>query len=496
MTKEEFPKGFLWGGATAASQIEGAWNVGGKGISVQDVMKYKGDVGVADFTKQFEISNADIKEALGDNNNYYPKRTSIDFYHHYKEDIKLFAEMGFKVYRMSIAWSRIYPNITDEKPNQDGIDFYTKVFKELKKYNIEPLVTLSHYEPPLALVTKFNGWYSRDVIKYFVKYCKTCFEAFKPYVKYWITFNEVDSMIRHPFTTGGLLKENFVGKNWNQVIYQSMHHQLVASSLAIAECRKINPNAKIGCMVTKLCFYPYTPKPEDVLATQQRMRQIYMYSDIQVFGEYPRYLLQQMKNQNIQIEMGPDDLNILKENTVDFVSFSYYMTSCMAKDLDGLDMAPGNTVNGVKNPYLPSSEWGWQIDPTGLRISLVELYDRYRIPLFIVENGLGAKDVLNPDHTVNDDYRIDYLKQHIKAMYDAINQDGVDLFGYTSWGCIDLVSESTRQMSKRYGFIYVDVDDNGNGTFNRYKKDSFNYYKKVIETNGQSALTETEKVLN
>ena len=482
----KFPENFLWGGATAANQIEGAWNEDGKGMTIEDCLPYR-EVGVADFTKQFAFSSKDLEEALaaGPEANY-PKRRGIDFYHHYKEDIKMFAEMGYKIFRMSICWSRIFTDPRDEKPNEAGIAFYEDMFRECKKYGIEPLVTLSHYDPPVVLVTDYRGWYSREVIDLFEKYARVCFERFGKYVKYWLTFNEVDAMLRHPVTSGGLVEDRFTDMPFEQAIYQAMHHQMIASAKAVKIGHEILPEARIGCMMTKLCFYPFTCRPEDNLANQQRMRGIYRYVDIQVFGEYLKYLIKEIENKGYTIHMEPEDAKILKEGCVDFVSFSYYMTSCMAADTEGLDMAPGNTVNGVKNPYLPSSEWGWQTDPTGLRISLVDLYDRYRKPLFIVENGLGAKDVVAKDGRVHDPYRCEYLRDHVKAMSDAINEDGVELWGYTWWGCIDLVSESTRQMSKRYGFIYVDVDDYGNGTYKRIKKDSFDYYKQVIESNGEN----------
>ena len=482
----KFPENFLWGGATAPNQIEGAWNEDGKGMTIEDCLPYR-EVGVADFTKQFAFSSKDLEEAFaaGPEANY-PKRRGIDFYHHYKEDIKLFAEMGYKVFRMSICWSRIFTDPRDEKPNEAGIAFYEDMFKECKKYGIEPLVTLSHYDPPVVLATDYRGWYSREVIDLFEKYARVCFERFGKYVKYWLTFNEVDAMLRHPVTSGALIEDRFPDVPFEQAIYQAMHHQMIASAKAVKIGHELCPGSQIGCMMTKLCFYPFTCKPEDNLATQKRMRGIYRYVDIQVFGEYPLYLQKEIANKGYTIHMEPEDAQILKEGTVDFVSFSYYMTSCMAANTEGLDMAPGNTVNGVKNPYLPSSAWGWQTDPTGLRISLVELYDRYRKPLFIVENGLGERDVLAEDGKVHDPYRMEYLKDHVKAMSDAINEDGVDLWGYTWWGCIDLVSESTRQMSKRYGFIYVDVDDYGKGTFKRIKKDSFDYYKQVIASNGEN----------
>ena len=481
----KFPEGFLWGGATAANQVEGGWKEGGKGISVSDCARHHLDVDVENYKAHNHITSKDIEEALAsDDDSLYPKRHGSQFYYHYKEDIKMFAEMGFKVYRMSIAWSRIFPNGDDEQPNEAGLKFYDDVFDECAKYGIEPLVTMSHYEPPLNLVLKYYGWYNRKLVGFFETFVKTICERYKNKVKYWLTFNEVDSMIRHPYTTGGLIEDRFPGIKWNQVIFQAMHHQFVASALATKICHEIISDSMVGCMLTKLTYYPYSCKPEDVLQAQQDMRGTYCYSDTQVFGEYPAYLLAKFKNEGVEIVKEPGDDEVMKKYPVDFVSFSYYMSSCSAASSEGLDTAVGNTVTAVKNPYLPSSEWGWQIDPIGLRISMVDLYDRYRKPLFIVENGLGAKDVVLPDGIIDDQYRIDYFDCHFKEMLNAIEIDGVECLGYTSWGCIDIVSESTKQMSKRYGFIYVDADDYGKGTYKRIPKKSFYWYKKVIETNG------------
>ncbi len=485
--EKRFPEGFLWGGATAANQYEGGYNQGGKGFSVSDCVIQKYDMDVTNYKAHNFTTSKEIEDALNNPNDVrnYPKRRGSDFYNRYKEDIALMAEMGFKVFRLSIAWSRIFPNGDDEYPNEEGLKFYDNVFDELKKYNIEPLVTMSHYEPPINLVLKYDCWYNRKTIDFFINFVKVICERYKDKVKYWLTFNEVDSMIRHPYTTGGLVEDRFVGKNFEEVIFQAMHHQFVASAIATKICHEIIPGSMVGCMLTKLTYYPYTCKPEDVLEAQQRMRSTYCYSDTQVFGEYPSYLLARFKNNGINIIKEADDDRVMKENPVDFISFSYYMSSCVAKEESGLNTTAGNTITAIKNPYLESSDWGWQIDPIGLRVSLVDLYDRYRKPLFIVENGLGAKDVL-VNGTVEDDYRIDYFKEHFKTMLEAINIDGVELLGYTSWACIDLVSESTKQMSKRYGFVYVDSDDFGEGTFDRYRKKSFYWYKDVIESNGES----------
>ena len=493
MSKRTFPEGFLWGGATAANQVEGGWKEGGKGISVSDCARSHLDVDVTDYHAQNKVTSEDIEKALAtDDEVYYPKRHGSDFYHHYKEDIKMFAEMGFKVYRLSIAWSRIFPNADDPEPNEEGLKFYDNVFDECLKYGIEPLVTMSHYEPPINLVLKYNGWYNRKTIDMFVRFVETICKRYKDKVKYWLTFNEVDSMIRHPYTTGGLIEDRFPGKNFEEVIFQAMHHQFVASALATKICHEVIPGSKVGCMLTKLTYYPYTCKPEDVLTMQQSMRSTYCYSDTQVFGEYPAYLLSRFRNKGINIVKETGDDEIMKAYPVDFVSFSYYHSSCVAADTTNLEQAAGNTITAVKNPYVPSSDWGWQIDPIGLRISMVDLYDRYRRPLFIVENGLGAVDKVEEDGTINDQYRIDYLKAHMKAMLDAIELDGVECMGYTSWGCIDLISESTKQMSKRYGYIYVDCDDYGKGTYKRIPKKSFYWYKDVIATNGAS-LFDDEK---
>ena len=392
--------------------------------------------------------------------------------------------MGFKVYRMSIAWSRIFPRGDEQEPNEEGLAFYDRVFDECAKYGIEPLVTMSHYEPPLAFCTEYNGWYNRKSIEFFCRYVEAITSRYAGKVKYWLTFNEVDSILRHPFMTGGLIESRWEPDEFQQVLYQAMHHQFVASALATKICHENIPDSKVGCMLTKLTYYPYTCKPADVLAAQQAMRATYCYGDVQVFGEYSPYLLSLYKNRGIHIEMGPDDLDILKAYPVDFVSFSYYMSTCAAGDDEGLETTAGNTVIGVKNPYLPSSAWGWQIDPVGLRISLVDLYDRYRKPLFIVENGIGVAEQPDENGQIDDQYRIDYMRAHLEQASLAINEDGVDLMGYTCWAPIDLVSNSTNQMTKRYGFVYVDADDHCQGTYNRLRKKSFGWYQKVIATNG------------
>ena len=426
-----FPKGFLWGGSISAAQIEGGWNEGGKSPVLVDYCtagstKERRQIWYLDKNGQRVHRNWEAVDELEEgckfaffDDLHYTNHVASDFYHRYKEDIKLFAEMGFKVFRLSIAWSRIFPNGDDKEPNEEGLKFYDDIFDECHKYGIEPLVTMSHYEPPINLVLNYNGWYDREVIDMFVKYVDVITDRYKDKVKYWLTFNEVDSMIRHPYTTGGLVRDRFEGKNFTEVIFQAMHHQFVASALATKIAHEKNPDCKVGCMLTKLTYYPYTCKPEDVLQAQQDMRSTYCYSDTQVFGEYPAYLLTKFKNEGLNIKMEEHDLEIMKKYPVDFVSFSYYSSSCVAKDDAGLKKTAANTNIAIKNPYIPSSDWGWQIDPIGLRVSLVDLYDRYRKPLFIVENGLGAKDTVEADGSINDDYRIDYLREHIRQMYKA-----------------------------------------------------------------------------
>lgn len=468
MKKTIFPDGFLWGGATAANQYEGAYNVDGKGLSVQDVLP-DGIGRVTDFPTEDNL-----------------KLVGIDFYNRYKEDIALLAEMGFKVFRTSIAWSRIFPKGDELEPNEAGLQFYDNLFDELAKYGIEPLVTLSHYETPLHLAREYNGWANRQMIDFYARYVETVFKRYKGKVKYWLTFNEVNSILHFPFMSGGINtpKEQLS----KQDLYQAVHHELVASALATKIGHEVDPNNMIGCMVLSMPAYPMTPNPLDVLAVREFNNQNYLFSDIHARGKYPNYIKRYFEENGIKIEFAPGDKELMAEHTVDFISFSYYMSIAQAHNPEAYETRRGNIVGGVVNPYLEASEWGWAIDPVGLRVVLNDFYDRYQLPLFIVENGLGAKDVLvdGPNgKTVEDDYRIDYLRKHLVQVGEAM-KDGVELLGYTTWGCIDLVSASTAQMSKRYGFIYVDRNDDGTGTLNRYKKKSFDWYKEVIATNGES----------
>ena len=475
---DTLPKNFLWGGATAANQCEGAYLEGGRGLANVDVIP-AGEDRMAVATSQIAALECDKKYE-------YPSHEAIDMFHRYKEDIKMFAEMGFKCYRFSIAWSRIFPNGDEEKPNEEGLAFYESLVDECRKYNIEPLITICHFDVPIHLIKEYGSWKNRKMIDFYVKYCEALFVRLKDKVKYWITFNEINMLLYMPFMGAGLVFEE--NDNVEEVKYQAAHHELMASALATKKAHEINPEFKVGCMLAAGNTYAYTCAPEDVWQAMERDRESYFFIDVQARGEYPRYALKMFERKGLNIKMEPNDMKILKENTTDFVSFSYYSSRLTSTDPKVNAQTGGNAFATLKNPYLEASEWGWQIDPLGLRITLNSLYDRYQKPLFIVENGLGAVDVQEADGSVHDTYRIDYLREHIKAMKDAVNIDGVELMGYTVWGCIDLVSASSGEMKKRYGFIYVDKDDEGKGTLKRYKKDSFEWYKKVIETDGADLL--------
>lgn len=487
-----FPEGFLWGGATAANQCEGAWNEGGKGPSTSDMVRYY----TKEESKGKNMESVPRKEVEAILNHEreefnYPKRRGIDFYHRYKEDIALLAEMGFKVFRLSINWARIFPKGDEIEPNEEGLLFYDQVFDECAKYGIEPLVTLSHYETPLHLAMQYNGWVDRKMIKFFLHYCETVFKRYRNKVKYWLTFNEINMLLNLPFTAGGVFIETC--ENEKQAKYQAIHHQFVASALATKLAHEIMPNSMVGCMLGIAHTYPETNHPEDALLSQKANRTNYFFVDVQSKGVYPTYVLKEWEREHLEIKMEMGDLEILKEQPVDFISFSYYYTLCVSrrvaqdsKDANGL---PDFGIPIVANEALERTPWGFQIDPIGFRIVMNELWDRYRKPIFIAENGMGNFDEITSDGKIHDSYRIAYLKAHMKEVLEAI-QDGVDVFGYTSWGCIDIVSAGTSEMSKRYGYIYVDQDDEGHGTLKRIRKDSFEWYKEVIRTNGESLYKE------
>lgn len=485
-----FKENFLWGGATAANQHEGGYNLGGRGLSTFDAVTgggylkprkitYKrkdGTIGEAEIDSTMtgpvpENTVGYIKEDV-----FYPSHQATDFYHHYKEDIKLMAEMGFKCFRMSISWSRIVPDGMYEI-NEEGLKFYDDVFDELKKYGIEPVVTIDHFDMPLNLADNYDGWLDRRVIDSFLFYAKTVFERYKGKVKYWMTFNEINVL-------SGWCQIG-VHDNNPQNLYQAHHHIFVASAKAVQLGHEIDPENKIGMMVAYTPCYPMTCKPEDVLESLKFNRQKNFYMDVQVKGYYPEYQLKEFERNGIHIQMEKDDLETIKKGTVDFIGFSYYMSTVASTDPNA-EKTEGNQFVAYKNPYLTTSDWGWTVDPLGLRIVLNEIYDRYHVPMFIVENGLGAPDEIKEDGSIDDSYRFEYLRNHIQAMKDAVELDGVDLMGYTPWGCIDIVSAGTGEMKKRYGFVYVERYDDGTGDFSRRKKNSFDWYKKAIESNGET----------
>jgi len=471
----KMPEGFLWGGATAANQCEGAYNEGGRGLANVDVIPYGKD--------RFLVGLGKMKMFECDDQHFYPSHEAIDMYHHYKEDIKLFGEMGFKTYRLSIAWTRIYPNGDDEQPNEEGLKFYDDLFDECHKYGIEPLVTLVHFDAPMNLIKKFGSWRDRQMVDCFEKYVRTVFTRYKDKVKYWLTFNEINMLLHFPFMGAGL----YIGEDESQraqITYTAAHHELIASAKAVKIAHEIMPNAKIGSMLAAGAEYPFSCRPEDAWAALCDARDNYFFSDVQSRGYYPNYALKKLESLGVKIPMLEGDEQILREGTVDFVSFSYYSSRVGADPSTDAPRSASNAFFGIENPHLKKSDWGWAIDPLGLRITLNEIYDRYQKPLFIVENGLGTNDVVNADGSVDDDERIDYMSQNILEMEKAVINDGVPLMGYTMWGPIDLVSASTGEMKKRYGFIRVNKDNDGNGDLSRSKKKSFEWYKKVIASNG------------
>ncbi|QZD61184.1 6-phospho-beta-glucosidase BglA [Bacillus pumilus] len=473
------PKGFLWGGALAAHQFEGGWNEGGKGPSVVDVMT----AGAHGVPRQ-------ITETIEDNK-FYPNHEAIDFYHRYKEDIAMFAEMGLKCLRTSIGWSRIFPKGDEAEPNEAGLQYYDDVFDELLKHGIEPVITLSHFEMPLHLAREYGGFRSRKVAEYFAKFAEVCFNRYKDKVTYWMTFNEINNKmdVNNPlflWTNSGVsVKE---GENAKEIMYQAGHHELLASAWAVAKGKEINPAFQIGAMVSHVPIYPYSSNPEDVMLAEEYMRQRYFFPDVQVRGYYPSYALKEFEREGYHIPFEEGDEESLRKGKVDYLGFSYYMSTTVKSDAvsdNNGDIVNGALPHGVDNPYIKSSDWGWSIDPTGLRYTLNRFYDRYQIPLFIVENGFGAIDQVEEDGSIHDPERIQYLASHIEALKKAIEYDGVDLIGYTPWGIIDIVSFTTGEMKKRYGMIYVDRDNEGNGSMKRLKKDSFTWYQNVIATNGE-----------
>lgn len=471
-------KDFLWGGAVAAHQIEGGVINASKGLSVADVMT----AGAHGIPR--EITNGIIE------GKYYPNHVGIDFYTNYKKDIQLFAEMGFKCFRTSIAWSRIFPNGDEDSPNEEGLKFYDDVFDELLKYDIEPVITLSHFEMPYHLAKKYGGFMNRKVIDFFVKFAEVCFMRYKNKVKYWMTFNEINNQMNYyndlfGWTNAGVHFNEYPNPEF--AMYQCAHYQLVASAKAIEIGKKINPDFLIGNMIAMVPFYPYSCNPDDIMLSFNEMHNRWLFCDVQCRGHYPSYALKMFEKKGYRLDITEEDKTDLSNGTVDYIGLSYYMSNTVkAQESKTLSKTiDGGSIYSVKNPYIQVTDWGWGIDPIGLRYALNLMYERYEKPLFIVENGFGAIDIPDVDGSYHDLNRIAYLKEHIKEMKKAV-EDGVDLIGYTVWGCIDCISFTTGEMKKRYGMIHVDRNNDGSGTLKRTKKDSFYWYKKVIETNGEN----------
>lgn len=468
---------FLWGGASAANQVEGAYLTDGRGLSNIDLLPHG--------EERLAIASGRLPYQKAASDAFYPSHEAIDFYHHYKDDVALMAELGLNAYRFSIAWSRIYPTGLENQPNEAGLMFYEKLIDELLRYGIEPIVTICHFDVPKGLMDAVGSWRSREMIAHYEKYAVTLFDRFKGKVNYWISFNEINMILHKPFTGAGVTIAD--DENRLQIIYQAAHYEMVASALITKRLRAIDPQAQLGAMLAAGDYYPYSANPEDVRLAQRMNQETNFFLDIQSRGEYPRWTKHYFESNNIILDRTEDDMALLKDYTCDYISFSYYASRASKADTTGVDTNTGNAAGGVVNPYLKRSEWGWMIDPLGLRVVMSSIWDRYQKPLMLVENGLGAKDVVTPDGQVHDDYRIAYLQAHLDVIEETMAEDGIPLLGYTMWSVIDLVSSSSGQMSKRYGFIYVDRDDAGAGIMRRLKKDSFHWFKTYLEEKGLKA---------
>lgn len=469
-----FKKDFFWGGALAANQCEGAWKEDGKGWCAADINRFRDNI---PLNKKYneEITTIEVKEAMEDKEGVYPKRWGIDFYHTYKEDLKLLKGLGMNSFRTSINWARIFPNGDEKEPNEAGLKFYDALIDEVIANGMEPVITISHYEMPLHLTLKYTGWYSREVIDFFVRYCQVLFDRYKEKVKYWILVNQINLIVHESFNHLGIAEDKV--ENLLEAKYQGVHNEMVACARATKYARELDKDVHIGMMFCDGISYPATCKPEDVLANYKRNQMEFLYGDVLLRGKYPGYAFRFYDDNNIRIEFGEGDEEILK-NTADFMAISYYYTRI--SDAESIKQKK----TSYDNPYIKSSDWGWGIDPVGLRTKLNMYYDRYQLPIMIAENGMGAFDQAEDDGSIHDAYRVEYLKAHIIQMKEAV-LDGVDVIGYYPWGPIDIVSCSSSEMSKRYGFIYVDLDNYGKGSGKRSLKESYHWYKKVIETNGE-----------
>lgn len=473
-----FPKGFLWGGAVAACQIEGAYNVDGRGLSTSDLQPYDPN---QDRKKVREKggSLAWINERISDKTSYFPKRFGIDFYHTFPEDLKLLKEMGFKAFRTSISWSRIFPNGDEETPNEKGLEYYDRLIDAIRANGMEPILTMSHYDIPINIVTKYGGFPNRKVVDLFVKYADLLVDRYQNKVKYWIVFNQINYVPICKFVSLGIYDDETSPAEMEELVYQGVHNQFVACAKIKEFAKSLAKGIQIGTMVSSEIYYPANCDPRNIVFTYQKNRMQYFFTDVQFYGEYPGYALRYFSEHKITIKFEPNDLETLKINTMDFLGISYYYTKIL--DIDKNSWVP---FDGSQNPFLKPTAWEWRADPLGFYYVLSNYWERYKKPIIVAENGLGAYDKLEDDHTVHDQYRIEYLKKHIEQMKNTIN-DGANIISYLSWGPIDMVSSSSNEMSKRYGYIYVDKDDFGNGTQNRYKKDSYYWYQKVIASNGK-----------
>lgn len=476
--RHDFPDGFLWGGAFAACQFEGAYQEGGRGMSTSDVHMYSKNLSRSHVAKEGGGTKAEIEQYAKDTTNWYPKRYGIDFYHTYKSDLALLKEMGFKTLRTSISWSRIFPNGDEEEPNEEGLKFYDDLIDEIRKDGMEPIITMSHYDIPLHLVLQYGGWANRKLIEFFTRYARVLLNRYKGKVKYWIVFNQINLLQFCSWGSIGLLDD--YSDNLEETKFQAVHHQFVACALVKQMAEEIDPGTMIGTMAADCTFYPYTCRPEDVVFTMQRNRMEYFYTDVQFRGKYPDYAKRYFEKHDIHLNVMDGDEELIHKYPMEFLAISYYASYCVDSKT-----CTDNPRDTVQNPNLKPTPWEWRMDPLGFYNCLSQYWDRYQKPLLIGENGLGALDTVESDGSIHDDYRIDYYRQHIQQLKECI-KDGVDIIAYCAWAPIDIVSSSTAEMSKRYGFVYVDRDDLGNGTNKRSKKDSFYWYKKVIESNGNN----------
>lgn len=473
----KFPKDFLWGGAVAACQCEGAYDVDGRGLSTSDIHEYNKHLNRACIEKEGGGKLEDIKRKMADTKGYYPKRYGIDFYHTFKSDLALMKELGLKAFRTSISWSRIFPKGDEITPNEKGLKFYDELIDEIIKNDMEPIITMSHYDIPLHLVTEYGGFGNKKMIEFFVRYGEVLLNRYKGKVKYWIVCNQVNLLPTVQFGSLGIYDDQ--AENMEELMYQAVHNQFVAGAKIVELARKIDPNAQMGTMVADGTLYPATCRPNDVVLAMKKNRMQYYFTDVQLRGEYPIFALRYFNENNIDLKIEEGDLDLLKNNTMDYLAISYYSSSIVDSTKD--TMAP---FKNSLNPNLEPTPWEWRMDPLGFYNSLSQYWDRYQKPLMIAENGFGALDVVEEDGSIHDPYRIDFLKKHIEQLKECI-MDGVDIIAYLSWGPIDIVSSSSAEMTKRYGYVYVDIDDLGKGTRKRSKKDSFYWYKQVIDSNGE-----------